>query len=233
MKIFTPIREKTQKLALKKIIACRGKSDGEPSIASATDGVEIWLDLIGDLEIPALLKHAKMPVICVCKDKAEGGRFTGNRAQMAGLLIQAAKCGADYIDIPFSMPKNLSKKIVQQAPRNVKIIISFHDFKKTPSLINLQKLALKMCAKGADIVKIACMARTLSDTLQMVCLAQILQSKKIPHILIAMGKKGTLSRVLTPKLGGDIMFAPLSSRGASAPGQLKVNELRAAWNLLA
>jgi len=80
---------------------------------------------------------------------------------------------------------------------------------------------------GATIVKIATQAQKLQDTFTILALAQ-----KIPHILIAMGKKGMLSRVLTPFLGGVMMFAPLSQKEATAPGQLTVKELKEAWSLI-
>jgi 3-dehydroquinate dehydratase type I len=96
----------------------------------------------------------------------------------------------------------------------------------------MMEIAEKMKKKGADIIKIAVMAKTLNDTFSVIMLAQQLQEKKIPHILIAMGKKGILSRVLTPFLGGTIMFAPLSAKGASASGQLTVKELRKAWGMI-
>ena len=89
-----------------------------------------------------------------------------------------------------------------------------------------------MKKRGADIVKIAVMARSLEDTFTVITLAQLLQAQKIPHILIAMGKKGVLSRILTPVLGGTIMFAPLTSKKATASGQLTVNELKKAWSLI-
>ena len=89
-----------------------------------------------------------------------------------------------------------------------------------------------MKKRGADIVKIAVMARSLEDTFAIISLAQLLQAEKMPHILIAMGKKGILSRVLTPFLGGTIMFAPLRAGKATASGQLTVSELKKAWRML-
>ena len=89
-----------------------------------------------------------------------------------------------------------------------------------------------MKKRGADIVKIAVLSNSKEDTLSVIFLAQTLQSENIPHILIAMGKKGILSRVITPFLGGTIMFAPLTKNQASASGQLTVDELRKAWGMI-
>ncbi len=190
------------------------------------DMAEIWLDHIKDLNIADLLKNKPLPVICVCKKPAEKGRFKGTNKELIETLSDSLRHGADYIDVPFSF-RNSKLDI-----RNSKIIFSFHDFKKTPTLTSMLKKAEEMKKAGADIVKISVMAKSYADTVQVIALAKHLQSKKIPHIIIAMGKKGALSRILTPTLGGTIMFAPISKTKSSAPGQLTVKELREAWSLI-
>ena len=221
MFICIPVQERTQKAVLKRLAILKGK----------VDLAEIWLDQIKDLDLKNLLKKPPLPVICVCKRPNEKGAFKGTYIQLSDILIEACKYGAKYVDIPLSMPKNLNKKIVRNK-RKSKIIISHHDFQKTPSLKWMLKTVQEMKKRGADIVKIAVMARSLEDTFTVITLAQLLQAQKIPHILIAMGKKGVLSRILTPFLGGTIMFAPLTSKKATASGQLTVNELKKAWSLI-
>jgi len=217
MKICVPIQAKTQKQA---------KIELEKA-AKVADMAEIWLDHIKDLDIADLLKNKPIPVICVCKKPNEKGHFKGADKQLIDILVKAAESGADYVDIPFNLIKNLKFKT-----KNLKVILSYHNFTKTPSTPTLLKKALEMHKKSADIVKISVMAKSLNDTIRIITLAKILQSKKIPHILIAMGKKGILSRILTPTLGGTIMFAPLKKSKTSAPGQLTVGELRNAWKLI-
>jgi len=224
MLICNPIQEKTQRVTLKKLNALKGKADL----------AEIWLDHIEDLDIQTLLKNKPLPVLCVCKKSAEKGRFKGSYAELAEVLSKAAQCGADYIDIPlqgFRIQDSGFSRLLAGS-KKAEVIISHHDFKKTPPLKTLLKKAHEMSKMGADIVKIATMARSLEDTFTIIFLAQLLQAEKIPHILIAMGKKGILSRVLTPFLGGTIMFAPLTSKKATASGQLTVEELEKAWNLI-
>ncbi|MBU1935422.1 type I 3-dehydroquinate dehydratase [Patescibacteria group bacterium] len=216
--ICIPIQAKSQKQAkieLKKA-------------AKVADMAEIWLDHIRDLDIPDLLKNKPLPVICVCKKANEKGKFKGTSKQLIEVLFEAAKHGADYIDMPFAN----SELRTPNSELRTKLIISYHNFTKTPSTSVLLKKALEMHKKGADIVKISVMAKSLSDAIRIIALAKQLQSQKIPHILIAMGKKGILSRILTPTLGGTIMFAPLTKAKSSAPGQLSVNELKEAWSLL-
>lgn len=212
MLIAVPIQKSRQQAVLKVLKNLKGKADM----------AEIWLDQIVDLNLETLFQNKPLPVIAVCKSPDEKGAFKGSAKAKLALLKRAAALGADYIDVPFPNTRF----------GRAKVIISHHDFKKTPSSKTLLQKARAMRAAGADIVKIAVTARTLGDTLRVILLAQTLQAEKIPHILIAMGRLGALSRVLTPTLGGTLMFAPLSKKDATAPGQLTVKELRAAWNLI-
>jgi len=236
MLICVPVKEKTQKMVLKRLFQIKGKADL----------AEIWLDQIKDLDLKNLLKKAPLPVICVCKKPSEKGSFKGSYTEMADILKEALKHGAVCVDVSFDIPKNLCANIVKYRDiqnakckmgiRNQKsemqnIIISFHDFKKTPSFKEMLKKAHEMKKRGADIIKISVMAKSIEDTFSVIFLARQLQAKKIPHILIAMGKKGILSRVITPFLGGTIMFAPLDKKSASASGQLTVDELKKAWEM--
>ncbi|MBU0706604.1 type I 3-dehydroquinate dehydratase [Patescibacteria group bacterium] len=223
MKICIPIQAKTQKEALKMLYKAAKKADL----------AELWLDFIGDLDLKSLLGKKPLPVVCVCKRPADKGKFRGSFAQLSEILLQAIHFGADYVDIPFRMPKNLNNKIVQQArKKKCKIIISHHDFKATPDYPKLVKLADSIKKRGADVIKIATHANDLQDTINIISLASYVKSLKMPHILISMGQKCILSRILTPTLGGEMMFATLNKKGQTAPGQLSVRELRKAWSLI-
>ena len=104
MKICTPIQETSQSVTLKKIKALKGK----------VGLAEIWLDHIRDLDLKTLLKNKPLPVLCVCKKPADRGRFKGSNSQAVDLLLEAARNGADYIDIPlqaFNKVPNLKSKI--------------------------------------------------------------------------------------------------------------------------
>ena len=221
MLICTPVKTHHQKEAVSLLKKLKGK----------VNLAEIWLDQIRDLELKKLIKESPLPVIAVVKRPSDKGLFKGTYKQMAELLTQADLAGAKYVDFPDSMPTKAFPR-ARKAVKKAKIIISHHDFKKTPALKNMLSRALKMRRMGADIVKIAVNARSHEDTFTVIALAQLLQAEKIPHILIAMGEKGKLSRILTPHLGGTIMFAPISNKGSTAKGQLTVKELKYAWSLI-
>ena len=230
IKLCVPIQARTMKEAKKALVLAKKHADM----------AEIWLDYIKDLDIADLLKNKPLPVICVCKKPNEKGRFKGTNAEALKLLVEASKNGAEYVDISESITrktKNKKKKFplirgLGGSKQKTKVIVSFHNFKKTPSLSVMLKKAEEMKKRGADIVKISVTSKSYADTVTVITLAKMLQDKKIPHIIIAMGKKGALSRILTPTLGGSIMFAPISKTKSSASGQLTVKELKEAWSLI-
>ncbi len=223
MKICIPIQAATQKEAIKKL----------HEASKQADLAEIWLDHIKDLDLRELLANRPLKVVCVCKRPVNKGKFKGSFEDISMILLEAIKFGANYVDIPLDMPEKLSKKIVQEATKKrCKVIISHHDFKKTPDYDKMIKIVEKMIKKGANVVKLATLATGLQDTIDIISLGKGMQGQKTPHILIAMGHKGILSRILTPTLGGEMMFATLGKKGQTAPGQISVKELKKAWSLI-
>lgn len=230
MQIFVPIQEKTFTGVQKRLREIR---------RAKADGAELWLD---HLDTPLVCRNDSINLrqirgargvefLAVCKKPIEKGHFKGTYAQMADILIWATTW-ANYIDIPIRMPKNIIKKIIRSKANRYplpatrsKIILSYHNFHSTPSSSYLLKKAHSMRALGAQIVKIACQAHSIEDTLRIIFLAKRLQKEGIHHILIAMGKYGTLGRIITPLYGGTLMFAPLTRKRSTAPGQLTVAKL--------
>lgn len=192
------------------------------------DLTEVWLDSIPGKERKTVIANAPLPVLAVCKKPSDGGVFKGTYQQMALVLKEASENGAKYIDLPLKYFTTGGKWKKSKA----ELIISYHNFAKTPSNRFMLKKAQEMKTFGADIVKIAVTANSQEDALAIITLADTLRMKGLPHILIAMGEKGRLTRILTPLLGGTMMFAPIEKKQASASGQLTVAELKQALRLI-
>ena len=214
MKICVPIQCRSQEKAIEIWKSLKGKADL----------VEIWIDHIKDLELQNLLKEKFTPVVCVCKKPIEMGKFKGTYKQAFELLSTAAQLGSDYIDIPLSQINNFKLK-----NKNCKLIYSYHNFTNTPSSSILLKKVKEMKKSGANVIKIATKIKSLQDSTRLILLANKIQELKLPHIIIGMGEKGVITRVLTPTLGGEMMFAAYNKSKASAPGQLTIEELKKEW----
>lgn len=138
-----------------------------------------------------------------------------------------------YLDIPFGLDDNLNKKFVHNnSLENAKIILTYENKLETPSLEILKKQALEMHQAGADVVKIVTHAQDSDDSIKIIALADYLKGLNIAHCLHTTGQAGVLAQLLTPSLGGEMMFAILDKNRQTALGQLTVNELRQGWSLI-
>ncbi len=101
--------------------------------------------------------------------------------------------------------------------------MSHHNFEETPD--NLEDIYKRIEDKNPDIIKIATKANSPADSLKML---ELVQNSKKDIIGICMGEYGLVTRVYGPDLGSYLTFASMPGK-ASAPGQLSVNQVRAAW----
>lgn len=173
------------------------------------DIIEIWPETAEHL--PKLKQYISKPILY----KASGDEDLSE-------IFKIPK--VDYLDLDISTPKKFIGKIKSEHPK-VKIVISFHDFKKTPPKKELQKIVQKMLKNGADIVKIATTAKKFEDGLEILDLLNELTAKNISAICLAMGKEGKFTRVAGQFLGNYLMYAPLRLGQSTAPGQITAKEL--------
>lgn len=123
----------------------------------------------------------------------------------------------DSIDIELGTPA--SDEILSLA-KDKTIIVSEHDFVKTPSSIELEKIVERSLIQGAHIVKIAAMANSKDDVTR---LLRFTHDCKEPLVTISMGPIGTVSRVIAPLFGSLYTYGYIVK--PVAPGQLSVQKL--------
>jgi 3-dehydroquinate dehydratase-1 len=187
------------------------------------DIVEVRLDLIG-ADTPGWLEQAKaieaqgLPVIVTVRLATEGGKWTqSDDARLP--LFQTALEHLSAADIESRSP--LLEKVSALAVRHKKaLIVSHHDFQKTPPADELRQMIRKASNHGA-IVKIATLVQTDAD---LATLRELLSEKQQVHIcLLGMGKLGPQTRTLFPKLGSCLTYGYLDV--PVAPGQVPAREL--------
>ncbi len=155
----------------------------------------------------------------------EGGRFAGTEAERIRVLTEAAGY-SDYVSIELRTEKKLRDAFVKDASKKgAKVIVSCHDFEKTPDSKEIGKILKEEESAGADVAKIAFLARDYADVLR--TMEPLLDKRrKIPVIAISVGEYGRISRILGPLLGSYMTFASPAKGRESAPGQLSVDELK-------
>lgn len=139
--------------------------------------------------------------------------------------ISATK-NVDLIDVELFTGDEIVKEIVEFAKNNgVKVVMSNHDFFKTPSKEEIVSRLCKMQDLGADLPKIAVMPQSTADVLTLLCATDEMVTKfaKTPIITMSMAGIGVISRISGEIFGSALTFG--AAKEASAPGQLSVDKL--------
>jgi 3-dehydroquinate dehydratase type I len=139
--------------------------------------------------------------------------------------------GADFLDLELAADAAWRREIWSRRG-STQIILSWHDFSGTPDAVRLEAVLQEMLAAEGDILKIVTQAQEPSDNLRVLSLIPRAKAAGREIIAFCMGPLGKWSRVVAPYLGSYLTFAPFNKKGASAPGQLTVNELQRLWKML-
>ena len=194
-----------------------------------SDYVEVRFDFLKIEQIPAALEMIKKDlkkIVCTLRPKTEGGKFPGNEKERVAILKLIAEYNPFLLDVEFNTLKRNSSLTKYLKSTKTKLLVSWHDFKKTPNSSELKKKISQM-SKFSTNVKIVSTAKSTDDSTRML----ELYSKKGKNNLIsfAMGDYGRISRILCLYLGSPYTYVSLGK--PIAPGQFSVDEVKKITNL--
>jgi 3-dehydroquinate dehydratase/shikimate dehydrogenase len=162
-------------------------------------------------------RNRKLTFIATCRRRVGGGEFTGDAGAELFWLMQARDAGCGWCDVEVETLQELPGRTLQGYSVPEKVLLSFHDFRKMPRLP--KKVSLPARA-GVDAIKIAGMARTISDSRKI--LRALRGSRQV--VAVPMGEVGMPARILALRDGSALAYAPLAA--ATAPGQVGLDELK-------
>ena len=195
---------------------------------------------IGDtrqvVEVAARIRQAAsgIPLLFTRRSSREGGEAIAlSEEQVIGLY--RAVCGsghADMIDYEMGNEPAQVREVREMArAHSVKLILSFHDFQRTPSLEAIGQRFDEAQRLGADIAKVAVMPHDMEDVLTLLT-ATLHASKRldIPVVSMSMGGLGSVTRLCGWAFGSAMTFAV--GENSSAPGQMPIADITAGLALL-
>ncbi len=195
------------------------------------DLIELRIDYLKDPDLPSLLKKRPKPFIITNRRLEEGGRFCGGEKERLRILKEAIDFGAEYVDIEVNTEKSLLQNLMANK-RMTKIILSFHDFQKTPSENELKEIYHRMVQWNPDYIKIVTLALSWEDNLRMLSLIPYAIERRQGIIAFCMGQRGSMSRIFSPLMGAAWTYASLEPHKTSAPGQLTIHKMNEIWGRL-
>ena len=185
---------------------------------------EIRLDFVNPSEIPNILQNIGKKIsrcVCTLRPKNEGGKFSGKENERISILKLISEYNPFLLDVEFNTLKKDQKLRQYLKKSNTDILVSWHDFKKTPSTNKLNSRLTEM-KKLSNFVKIVTVAKSISDTSRILSLYN--KSSKIKLIAFAMGEQARFSRILCLHLGSPYTYVSLGK--AVAPGQFSLDDMK-------
>ncbi|MBA1200354.1 type I 3-dehydroquinate dehydratase [Pseudomonas capeferrum] len=171
--------------------------------------------------------HGK-PLILTFRTQAEGG-VKAIADDDYGTLYKALikEKFIDLLDVEmFRDPRMVQEVVTEAHQAGVKVVMSSHDFKGTPSTEEIVARLRKQDAMGADVLKIAVMPKSPADVIRLLdASAQVRADySQKPQLNMSMGGLGAISRLSGEVFGSDLTFGMIGE--PSAPGQVEVGQLR-------
>ena len=194
-----------------------------------SDYAEVRLDFLKVEDIPdalEIIKNDMNRIVCTLRPKTEGGKFPGNEKERIAILKLISEYTPFYLDVEFNTLRKNASLVKYLKTTKTKLLVSWHDFKKTPNSAELKK-KMNQISKFSSNIKIVSTAKSTDDSTRML----ELYSKKGKNNLIsfAMGDFGRISRILCLYLGSPYTYVSLGK--AVAPGQFSIDEVKKITNL--
>jgi 3-dehydroquinate dehydratase/shikimate dehydrogenase len=191
----------------------------------SADLAEIRLDLIDQSnfeEMLRLVEGGPVPLVLTMRHISHGGKYEGVGVERVRLFQRLLSFSPDYLDIEADA-EDVQKAVLKEKSRRTKVVYSYHNFDETPS--DLEAIYEEIKAKGPDIIKMACSARSSLDTLRMMQLVKSKAKEGQRVIGLCMGEKGLPTRTLSPLFGNAWTFASLDEHTMSVANQSRLKDL--------
>ena len=169
----------------------------------------------------------KMPLLTTFRTHFEGGVKKLSEEEYFDICrVLIKEKATDLLDLELFRKTSKLKEIIAEAhENNIYIIMSNHDFDKTPEISELERRLTLMKTYGADIAKIAVMPNSARDVLNLLLATDNIKYKlNCPLITMVMGDLGKVTRISGEVFGSCLTFGTVGD--ASAPGQNESTNLK-------
>src|SRR5699024_6814037 len=194
------------------------------------DLIEWRADFLIDLANQALVleiireikAETELPLLFTIRAEHEGGEKINLTEEDKIQLLEniCVQTAVDLVDYETSHPEKFIKSLQEAAKINEKqLILSYHNFSKTPENEELIERAKQAASYGANLVKLAVMPESQYDVFRLLEVTrEIDQMLDVPVVTMSMKELGALSRIIGWAYGSVITFGV--GVELSAPGQM-------------
>jgi len=197
-----------------------------PAAREHADAVEFRMDLAESNPVAALDAYeADLPVIATNRVEYEGGDAADDSRRIDRLAAAARRETVAAIDVELeAIQRGDAAALAADPPGETDVIVSVHDFDRTPDSGTLASLASEATDRG-DVGKVVTTAESVDDVPPLLETTRAFAAQGEPLATMAMGEPGRHSRAIAPLYGSRIGYAPVRPAAATAPGQFDLATL--------
>lgn len=193
-------------------------------IAKNAKFVELRLDLL-NLNLDELKQLFSLDTKYVITNRL--GDYINEQA--SAFLMNIIDLGVDFIDIEIEEDNEYVSDLIKYSKNtNCKVILSYHNFERTPSKEEMQNIIDSAKEQNSDYVKIAVQATTKTDVARILSLYE--NNDKL--IAFGMGEIGRISRVVSLYLGAEFTYVATDKESTTALGQLTSKEMNDIFKII-
>ena len=180
--------------------------------------------------IADIREHVTLPILLTIRRLSEGGYFFGEEVERLA-YFKSLLPAVDAVDIELYDTQDIREQIIEHAHKQSKtVVLSYHNFRRTPSERRFSEIVEDAVTVGGDIVKIAVMAEKVEDVELLMKFTTDFNAREILLATMSMGDLGRVTRAVNPFLGSCLTYGYVGEV-PTTPGQLPVRELRAVLDL--
>lgn len=185
------------------------------------DLIEVRGEKIKEKELIKILSNKTFPLIFTYRIH----QFSYSRIKDASRKYRLAlERNVEYIDVDINLGKHFINKLKKELGKT-KLILSYHNYEKTPKLKHLVQILDYSRKISADYYKIVTYANSIIDNYYILKLLEIANRKSINLIAHCMGEYGKSGRFLAYKNGSKFFYSSFKSNSETAPGQIPLEYL--------
>lgn len=185
---------------------------------------EVWLDYVADLDESFITKLTTLlqDKLVVVFRRQNLETISMNLEQRFNIISLISNSEA-FLDLDITQKEELEH--IKKNDMTIKLIVSYHNYEKTPEDEELQNILLDMESYLPEMYKISTVCNDQNDALRLLQLQLFIKEQNKKYIILGMGEFGTITRVYGTLWGNEMIFAPKSHEDLSAHGQLTKKQL--------
>jgi 3-dehydroquinate dehydratase-1 len=208
------------------VISSRADFRSAVRMRTPPDFFELRLDAAATRleEIRGAIGKLQAPLIITARHPREGG-FNELSSRERHDLLREFLPHATCVDIEMRSGRPLAAILEEARRKDVRTIISFHDFTATPSRARLDEIARRAQSLGADFLKIATRVDTAVELNRLLDFYER-HGRQMRIAAMGIGRLGRISRLEFARRGSALNYAYLAA--PQTAGQFSIAQLRRA-----